>query len=172
MFCFRLASLARYFQPGKSLADTSRVVLDGAAPYPVSVSLAPGTAENATYSIGSIVRIAVTFDKNVTILGGSPVLVLDCTRTREAYFDGGNGSTTIYFQYEVCVHEASCDAGCVPICIIDLRLPCAPNTVVGLSVSQDFRAETENRGPLLHSFVSKTTFLFPSTLPQTSRLQS
>ena len=67
----------------------------------MSVSLAPGTADNSTYSVDDVVRLAVSFDKNVTVVGGSPVLVLDCTRTREAFFDGGNGSTTLYFQYEV-----------------------------------------------------------------------
>lgn len=77
------------------------MVLDGAPPYPVSVSLVPETGDGNTYGLGDLVRLAVTFDKNVTVFGGSPVLVLDCTRMREAYFDGGNGSMTLYFEYKV-----------------------------------------------------------------------
>lgn len=88
-------------QTGMSLADTSRVALDGAPPNPVSVSLASDTSDNASYGLGDFLRLAVTFDKNVTVAGGSPVLVLDCTRMREAYFEGGNGSTNLYFTYEV-----------------------------------------------------------------------
>lgn len=91
---------------GKSLADTSAIALDGAPPHPVSVSLAPETPDAASYGLGDVIRLAVTFDKNVTVTtgdgGSTPVLVLDCKREREAFFDGGgNGSTTLYFQYEV-----------------------------------------------------------------------
>lgn len=91
---------------GKSLADTSAIALDGAPPRPVSVSLAPETPDAASYGLGDVIRLAVTFDKNVTVISGdsgsAPVLVLDCKREREAFFDGGgNGSTTLYFQYEV-----------------------------------------------------------------------
>lgn len=91
---------------GKSLADTSAITLDGAPPHPVSVSLAPETSDAATYGLGDVIRLAVTFDKNVTVItgdgGSTPVLILDCGREREAFFDGGgNGSTTLHFQYEV-----------------------------------------------------------------------
>ncbi|CAM9865906.1 unnamed protein product, partial [Hapterophycus canaliculatus] len=94
-----------------NLAKTSAVALDGIPPYPISVSLASDTPDAATYGLGDVVRLAVTFDKNVTVLVmngddgntiSSPVLILDCTRMREAIFDGeGNGSTTLYFKYEV-----------------------------------------------------------------------
>lgn len=77
-------------------------MLDGAPPYPVSVALADGTRDNATYGLGDLLELVVTFDKNVTIDGGSvPVLVLDCTRMREATYDRGNDSTALIFQYEV-----------------------------------------------------------------------
>lgn len=91
---------------GKSLADTSTIALDGAPPRPDSVSLAPETPDITTYGLGDVIQLAVKFDKNVTVFNGdggsTPVLVLDCGREREAFFDGvGNGSTTLYFQYEV-----------------------------------------------------------------------
>lgn len=95
---------------GTSLAKTSAIALDGAPPYPVSVSLAPDTPDGASYGLGDVIQLAVTFDKNVTVFPGIdddgdvslPVLVLDCTRMREAVFNGGgNGSTTLNFQYEV-----------------------------------------------------------------------
>lgn len=82
------------------MADNSWVILDGARPQPVSVSLAPGIADDATYGLGDALRVAVEFDKNVTVRG-SPVLVLDCQRMREAIFYGGNDSTTLIFEYEV-----------------------------------------------------------------------
>lgn len=82
------------------LADTSRVTLDGARPHPISVQVAPDTNDYAAYGLGSVIRIAVTFDKNVTVMG-SPVLVLDCRRMREALYIGGNGSTSLIFEYEV-----------------------------------------------------------------------
>lgn len=89
---------------GNSLADTSTITLNGAPPQPISVSLATGTPDAATYGLGEVIRLAVTFDKSVTVVGDSPpVLVLACTRAREALFDGsGNGSTTLFFEYEVC----------------------------------------------------------------------
>lgn len=91
---------------GKSLAGNSAIALDGAPPRPVSVSLASGVSDAATYGLGQVIRLAVTFDKSVTVDGDSPpVLVLDCTRAREALFDvvgGGDGSTTLFFDYEVC----------------------------------------------------------------------
>lgn len=80
------------------------MILDGARPQPVSVSLAPGTADNTTYGFGDLIRLAVVFDKNVT-LQGAPVLVLDCARMREALFYGGNDSTTLLFEYEVRVDQ-------------------------------------------------------------------
>lgn len=86
---------------GKSLADTSRVALDGSPPRVVSVSLAPDTSDNAVYGLGDMVGLVVTFDKNIMLSDGSPVLVLDCKRMREAFYDGGNGSTTLRFLYEV-----------------------------------------------------------------------
>ncbi|CAM9243696.1 unnamed protein product, partial [Ectocarpus sp. 8 AP-2014] len=102
--------LADTIAAGKSLAKTSAIALDGAPPYPVSVSLAPDTPDGASYGLGDVLQLAVTFDKNVTVFTGIddngdvslPVLVLDCTRMREAVFNGvGNGSTTLNFQYEV-----------------------------------------------------------------------
>lgn len=66
----------------------------------MSVALAPGTNDNAAYSLGDLIRVAVTFDKNVTVRG-SPVLVLDSRRVREALFDGGNETTSLLFSYEV-----------------------------------------------------------------------
>ena len=76
------------------------MTLDGARPQPVSVSLSPETADDATYVFGDVILVAVKFDKNVTVRG-SPVLVLDCQRMREALFYGGNDSTTLVFEYEV-----------------------------------------------------------------------
>lgn len=68
----------------------------------ISVSLAPDTSDNAVYGLGDMVGLVVTFDKNIIVSGdGSPVLVLDCKRTREAFYEGGNGSTTLRFLYEV-----------------------------------------------------------------------
>lgn len=76
----------------------------------MSVSLAPDTPNGASYGLGDVLQLAVSFDKNVTVSTGIddngdvslPVLVLDCTRMREAVFNGvGNGSTTLNFQYEV-----------------------------------------------------------------------
>lgn len=87
---------------GKSLANNAAIVLDGAPPHPISVSLAPSTSAATTYGLGDIIQLAVTFDKSVTVDGGSPpVLVLDCTRAREALYYGGDGTTTLYFEYEV-----------------------------------------------------------------------
>lgn len=88
---------------GNSLADNSAIVLDGGPPQPVSVSLATGTSDSTTYGLGEFIRLTVTFDKSVTVDGASPpVLVLDCTRAREAVFDGGgDGTTTLSFEYEV-----------------------------------------------------------------------
>lgn len=77
------------------------MALDGAPPSPVSVSLASSTSDDATYTLGSLVQLVVAFDKNVSV-DGSPVLVLDCSRMREALFYGGNGSRALHFQYEVC----------------------------------------------------------------------
>lgn len=79
-------------------------MVDGAPSYPVSVSLAFGTSDNAFYGLGDLVELVVTFDKNVTVDGSSlPVLVLDCMKMREATYERGNGSATLFFQYEVSV---------------------------------------------------------------------
>lgn len=94
--------------PGKSLADNAAIVLDGAPPQPISVSLAPGVPDSTTYALGDTVQLAVTFDKSVTVDGSSPpVLVLDCTREREALFYGGDGTTSLLFEYEVCSYWQS-----------------------------------------------------------------
>lgn len=78
--------------------------MDGAPPYPVSVSLADGTRDNAMYGLGDLLELVVTFDKNVTVDGGPlPVLILDCMRMREATYERGNGSATLFFQYEVSI---------------------------------------------------------------------
>lgn len=63
-----------------------------------------GTLDDATYGLEDVIRLAVTFDKIVTVDGDSPpVLVLDCTRAREALFNDSVGnSTTLFFEYEVC----------------------------------------------------------------------
>lgn len=76
------------------------MTLDGARPQSVSVSLSPETTDDTTYVLGDVILVAVEFDKNVTVRG-SPVLVLDCRRMREALFHGGNDSTTLVFEYEV-----------------------------------------------------------------------
>lgn len=67
----------------------------------ISVSLAPDTGDNAVYGLGDVVGLVVTFDKDVTLSDGSPVLVLDCKRMREAFYEWGNGSTTLHFLYQV-----------------------------------------------------------------------
>eukprot|EP00752_Nemacystus_decipiens_P003960 g3626.t1 len=98
---------------GKSLADNAAIVLDGAPPQPISVSLATGTTDATTYGLGDIIQLAVTFDKSVTVDGSSPpVLVLDCTRAREAVFDGGgDGTTTLTFEYEVQMGDFTSNLG-------------------------------------------------------------
>ena len=101
---------------GKSLADTSAIVLDGVPPYPVSVSLGTGTTDATIYGLGDVIRLAVTFDKSVSVLtvdGSSPpVLVLDCIREREALFGGeGDGTATLIFEYEVSIVPALCSNG-------------------------------------------------------------
>lgn len=94
---------------GKSLADNSAIVLDGAPPQPISVSLATGTSDATTYGLGDIIQLDVTFDKSVTVDGGSPpVLVLDCTRARDAVYGSGDGTTTLTFEYKVCLFWQSC----------------------------------------------------------------
>ncbi|CAM9102436.1 unnamed protein product [Scytosiphon promiscuus] len=115
--------LAATMAAGKNLARTSAVALDGVPPFPISVSLASGTPDAATYGLGDVIRLVVTFDKNITILvadsddgdghiSSPPVLVLDCMRMREAVFNGeGNESTTLYFEYEVQMGDYASNLG-------------------------------------------------------------
>lgn len=116
------------------MTDSSWVILDGARPQSVSVSLAPGIADDATYGLGNTLWVAVEFNKNVTVRG-SPVLVLDCGRMREALFYGGNDSTTLIFEYEVRLlrHET--------------RLPTSPRHLLLLPVKRRQRCPAYNVSP-------------------------
>ncbi|ADL49812.1 cadherin-like beta sandwich domain-containing protein [Clostridium cellulovorans] len=57
---------------------------------------------NGTYKEGDILNFIVTYDKNVTILGGTPSLNLIIgSNTREATYKSGSGSGVLSFSYTI-----------------------------------------------------------------------
>ena len=83
--------------PG-SLSGSARIVIDGVAPYVLSVS---SPTANGTYGAGDAIRIAVEFSEAVNATG-TPVLALTTVPARSAsYVDGTDGDAELVFAYAV-----------------------------------------------------------------------
>jgi hypothetical protein len=89
--------------PGAAnLADNKAIVVDTTAPTITDIT---STLANATYGVGQVVDIVVTFDEAVTTTTGT--LTLDTTGT--ASYSSGSGTTAITFQYTVLAGQNSGD---------------------------------------------------------------
>jgi CSLREA domain-containing protein len=76
---------------------------------PPSVISVTSTTANGTYGIGSVVTIVVNFSENVTVTG-TPQLTLE-TGASDAVvnFVGGNGTSSLTFNYTVGTNQTSSD---------------------------------------------------------------
>jgi len=78
----------------------SNVVTVSTDELPLVISVAGPS--NSTYKVGDILDFKVTYDKNVTILGGTPSLKLAIgSNAREATYKSGSGSSVLSFRYTI-----------------------------------------------------------------------
>lgn len=81
-----------------SLSDQSSVVVDTVPPKAVEVSLNNVDYE---YDVGDLLDIRVLFDKEITVVGGEPVLTLGFSNSERDSTYKGFDSMSLYFQYTV-----------------------------------------------------------------------
>ncbi|KAL3786858.1 hypothetical protein HJC23_013779 [Cyclotella cryptica] len=98
---------------GVSDNNLSSIIIDTCDP-PQVVAVSSITP-NGTYSPGDVIEIAIEFSKTVVVFG-EPFLALDVgSGDGVAKFEGGSGSTTLVFKYEVGVNHRNFDLDYVDV---------------------------------------------------------
>ena len=72
-----------------------------AAPMAASVAIAGYPDNGATYWLAETIRIRIDFDRAVDVTGAPELALTVGSATRQAHYDGGSGTTTIWFGYAV-----------------------------------------------------------------------
>ena len=94
---------------GLLAGSSNKLVVDGVRPTVDSVS---SPDADATYGIGSVINVTVTFDGAVTVdtTGGTPTLLLETGDTdSSARYVSGSPGQNLLFQYTVAENDASTD---------------------------------------------------------------
>ncbi len=88
-----------------ALALTKSLVIDGVRANVINVT---STKPDGTYGAGAAMSIQVTFDKNITVAGGTPTLLLATGTTSEtASYTSTTTSNTLNFSYTVQVGDTT-----------------------------------------------------------------
>jgi hypothetical protein len=119
-------SLTATTAAAKALGDNSDIVIEGAAAVVIDVGINSGYT-SGTYTVGNVVQLEVTFDKEVTVVYVAeeydvddadyflpqtfePYLRLETgDRSADAYLVSGSGTTTLVFNYTVLLADEAAD---------------------------------------------------------------